>query len=63
MTNKNNLRPIRCSTCGRFLGKANLIEGEVYLLCKNCKNWTVIMEGETERNITGKEIYEKLSRA
>jgi len=62
VTNENNLRSIRCSTCGRFLGKGRLVEGEIYILCKNCKNWTVIMEGETELKITGKEIYDKLRR-
>ena len=55
------LRQIRCSTCGRFLGKGLIQEGEVYLWCKRCKTWTVILGGEAERNLTGKDMSAKLA--
>lgn len=58
----DELKPIRCSSCGRFLGKGKIVEGELYLLCKNCKSWTVILEGERELEITGKEIYNILEK-
>lgn len=57
----HEIRNIRCSNCGRFLGKGYIKEGELYLLCKNCRNWTVVTEGETELRLTGEEIYKKLS--
>jgi len=43
------------------MGLGNLTEGEIYLWCKRCKVWTVILGGEAERNLTGKEMYDKLS--
>ena len=58
--NNDGLRQIRCSQCGRFMGLGNLTEGQIYLLCKRCKVWTVILGGEAERNLTGKEMYAKL---
>jgi len=42
------------------MGLGNLTEGQIYLLCKRCKVWTVILGGEAERNLTGKEMYAKL---
>lgn len=59
--NNNNLRQIRCSECGRFLGLGNIIEGEVYLKCKNCKAWTVVLGGEAEKHLTGQEMYAKIT--
>ncbi len=61
-TSQDELKQIRCSSCGRFLGKGKINDGELYLLCKNCKNWTVILEGERELSITGKEIYKILEQ-
>jgi phage FluMu protein Com len=54
------LRQIRCSGCGRFLGLGYIEEGEVYLKCKNCKTWTVVLGGKAEKNLTGKEMYERI---
>lgn len=59
--NNNNLRQIRCSGCGRFLGLGNITEGEVYLRCKNCKNWTVVLGGEAEKHLTGQEMWNKIT--
>jgi len=56
----NELRQIRCSECGRFLGVGNIIEGELYLKCKNCKNWTVVLGGEAEKHLTGKQMYDRI---
>ena len=61
-SNGNGLHNIRCSSCGHFFGKGRIIDGELYLYCK-CKNWTVVLEGQTELTITGKEIYEKLNKS
>lgn len=61
MMNNDGLRQIRCSQCGRFMGLGILTEGEIYLWCKRCKVWTVILGAEAERNLTGKEMYDKLS--
>ena len=60
MQKKSELRQIRCSECGRFLGLGTIKEGEVYLKCKNCKSWTVILGGSAENNLTGKDMYAKL---
>lgn len=62
MDNHNALRDVRCSTCGRFFGKARIAEGEVYLYCGKCKNWTLLIGGQTEIKLTGEAILERLSR-
>ena len=54
------LRPIRCNSCGRFLGFGHIEAGELYLKCKNCKMWTCVLEGKTALALTGEEIYAKL---
>ena len=59
--NNNNLRQVRCSYCGRFMGLANVVEGEVYLRCKNCKTWTAVLGKEAERNLTGQEMYDRIT--
>lgn len=59
MSNSEQLRQIRCSCCGRFLGIGNIVEGEAYLKCK-CKSWTVVLGGEAEKNLTGEEMYERI---
>ncbi len=56
----NGLEPIRCSRCGRFQGYAAIADGIVLLLCKNCKNWIIIAEGEVGSNLTSQEIYAML---
>lgn len=58
----NELRSFRCCGCGRFLGFHHLVEGEVYLLCKNCKTWNVLLEGQVELSLTGQQIYDKLEK-
>lgn len=63
MSNNEPLRQIRCSCCGRFLGKGNIVEGEVYLKCRNCKEWTVVLGGEAEKNLTGAEMYARITTA
>ncbi len=60
-TENNQLRQIRCSSCGRFLGLSNIKEGEAYLLCKNCKMWTVVLGGKAEKDLTGQEMYDRIS--
>lgn len=57
----SQLRQIRCSNCGRFLGIGHIEEGEVYLKCKNCKVFTVILGETAEKNLTGKEMYERIA--
>jgi len=61
--NNDELRQVRCSQCGRFMGLGNLTEGEIYLWCKRCKIWTVVLGEEAEKNLTGKEIRAKLDKA
>jgi len=56
----SELRQIRCSNCGRFLGIGHIEEGEIYLKCKNCKVFTVILGKTAEKNLTGKEMYERI---
>lgn len=60
MNNREQLRQIRCSSCGRFLGAGNIIEGELYLKCKSCKQWTVVLGAEAEKNLTGQEMCERI---
>lgn len=60
MNNSEQLRPIRCSCCGRFHGMGNIVEGEVYLKCKSCKQWTVVLGGEAEKHLTGQEMYDRI---
>ena len=59
----SQLRQIRCSSCGRFLGIGYIEEGEVYLKCKNCKMWTVVLGETAEKNLTGKEMYDRIVAA
>ena len=63
MDNNDNsqLRQIRCSNCGRFLGIGHIEEGEIYLKCKNCKMFTVVLGNMAEKNLTGKEMYDRLT--
>jgi phage FluMu protein Com len=56
----SQLRQIRCSNCGRFLGIGHIEEGEIYLKCKNCKVFTVVLGKTAEKNLTGKEMYERI---
>lgn len=60
VNNIEELRQIRCSSCGRFLGLGNVLEGEVYLRCKNCKMWTVVLGAKAEKDLTGKDIYDRI---
>ena len=46
--NKNDLRPVRCTKCGRFLGLELIKTGVVMLKCKNCKMWTTVLGEEWE---------------
>jgi phage FluMu protein Com len=54
------LRQIRCSSCGRFLGIGYIQEGEIYLKCKNCKTFTVVLGETAEKDLTGKEMYDRI---
>ena len=63
MSNTNNnfpLQQIRCSNCGRFLGHACIANGVILILCKNCKGWSVIAEGEIGALLTTQDIYDIL---
>lgn len=53
----NGLSPVRCSACGRFLGYAAMVDGIVLILCKNCKSWNIVAEGEMGSHLTTEEIY------
>lgn len=59
-TDNSQLRQIRCSSCGRFLGVGHIEEGELYLKCKNCKVFTVVLGKKAEENLTGKEMYDRI---
>ena len=54
---KLTLSQIRCSNCGRFLGFSLIINGIQALLCKNCKSWTISVEGEIADTLTYDTIY------
>jgi len=54
---KDSIRQIRCSSCGRFLGYAMVENGIVLILCKNCKGWSIIAEGDLAKNLTTEDIY------
>lgn len=41
MENNNELRPVRCSFCGRFLAYESISSGGVFFKCAKCKNWTL----------------------
>lgn len=58
--NNSELRQIRCSSCGRFLGIGHIEEGEVYLKCKNCKSFTVVLGKTAEKNLTGEDMYARI---
>jgi len=60
MPNEAEIRQIRCSNCGRFLGIGYIQEGEVYLKCKNCKQFTVIVGKSAEETLTGKDMYDRI---
>lgn len=58
--NNQDLRPFYCQRCGRFLGYECLVDGSIYIFCKNCKGWTVLLEGKVELGLTGQQIYDKI---
>ncbi len=47
----DGLEPLRCSSCGRFMGVARIQEGELYPHCGNCKTFTVFLFGKAQKNI------------
>lgn len=51
---------VRCSKCGRFLGYALVEDGVVAILCKNCKGWTAIVEGQMGLKLTAENIHDML---
>lgn len=38
-----NLKKIYCPVCNRFIGKENLEKGRIEIICRNCKNWIVLI--------------------
>jgi len=59
MPNGNELMPIRCGKCGHFFGFEHLIQGVVFLWCKNCKDWSMVVQ-DFEVDLTSPEIYATL---
>ena len=49
------LAPIRCSVCGRFHGYECISDGMLFIRCHNCKNWIVIMHGDT-MDLTSQQV-------
>lgn len=43
---ESDLLPIRCGYCGRFYGFECLVNGVVFIRCKNCKQWITIIRGD-----------------
>lgn len=63
--NLNNLdiRQIRCSSCGRFMGLGYIQEGVVVLWCKQCKRWTLVLGETAEKDLTGQQIIDMMTGA
>jgi len=62
MNNHNELRPIRCTRCGRFLGYEAIESGGVVLKCANCKNWTVVKATGELTSIEPSDIIQERAR-
>lgn len=56
-----DLSPVRCGTCGRFLGLECIEKGVSLIKCKNCKNWALLVRGGSELYLTKEELYGRLS--
>lgn len=57
---RNEIRQVRCNNCGRFLGVGYIEEGIMFIKCKNCKTFTVVLGKRAEENLTGKDMYDIL---
>lgn len=55
------LAEVHCVGCGRFLGKARLEAGELYLKCPRCKNWTAVLDPDLHGRLTGEEIASRIN--
>jgi phage FluMu protein Com len=51
------LKRIRCTICGRFLGFEAITEGVVYIRCPNCKRWSEVKTEGFNLLLTEEEIY------
>lgn len=61
--NDLDLRQIRCSSCGRFMGLGHIEEGVIVLWCKLCKRWTLVLGGKAERELTGQRLTDMIEGA
>jgi phage FluMu protein Com len=51
-----DIRDIRCTGCGRFLGKGQIKSGVVIIFCSKCKEFTATMGVADEKNLTSKVL-------
>jgi phage FluMu protein Com len=58
--NQDDLKPVRCISCGRFLGMENIKVGIVRLKCKSCKQWTVLLGRDEDWSLTSENKAGKL---
>ena len=58
---KYGLEPLRCSSCGRFMGYMAIRDGISFLLCKNCDGWSMVAEGKTGKALTSEQIDDILT--
>ena len=57
------LQDIRCSVCGRFIGKRGKVnDAEVYIYCPGCKQFAAVLGKKQEKTITTEMMIERLSR-
>ena len=53
------MQSIRCGNCGRFLGIAEVQDGEVYLFCR-CKGWVPVLGIPQKKTLTEDQITKKI---
>lgn len=50
----NGLHAFYCSSCGHFLNaRGRIVQGELELYCRNCKEWTVVTDAQRVMALPG----------
>lgn len=54
--NGSRVMDIYCAFDGRFLGKGYVQDGEMYIFCKQCKNFTAVLGVKQNEQLTGADL-------
>ena len=56
-----DIRDIRCTGCGRFLGKGDVQQGFMLIYCPKCHDWTATIGPSDEKVLTTKVLSDIVS--